>query len=197
MTPISLMFRSRIPGPATAVTPLFVAAAGVPTFQELRPQFERELRRARRYERPLGVVVFALEPLYGGGNGHDGRNEANGTGAGRTAAIRDMAQLEFLHLALLLRDTLRESDLIGYAPETREFLAVLPEADQKATRESAERVHRMVTARLTSRVRVSHASYPEDGLTVDDLVSAVRGSPGEPRSWAALSRAVLRGASNA
>jgi hypothetical protein len=197
MTPISLLFRSRFTGPATAVSPLFVAAGGVPTFQELRPQLERELRRARRYERPLGLVVFALEPVYGVRDGRGGGNGTDAAGAGGAAGTRYVAQLEFLHLALLLRDTLRESDIISYAPETREFLALLPEADQKATEQAAERVHRIIQPRLTSGVRANHASYPRDGLTLDDLVNVVRGSSRERRSWAVLSRAVLRGASNA
>jgi hypothetical protein len=40
---------------------LLAEAAGVPSFQELRPLFERELRRARRYERPLSLLVLALD----------------------------------------------------------------------------------------------------------------------------------------
>src|SRR5918999_4082830 len=49
----------------------------VPTFQELRPALEGELRRSRRYERPLALLVVlpSLDPVHAvNGNGASSQN---------------------------------------------------------------------------------------------------------------------------
>lgn len=186
------------------------------TFQELRPAFEGELRRSRRYERPLTLVTLVPEvaggaagrpnpgpanagaPRNGTGNGNgidSGNGSGNGNGHGNGARSGDphavrysgivasvfspatspyTAQLRFLLLGSILCGTLRESDIVGYVAERHEFCALLPECDAVAARRMVERLHRIYFSRTGDGVRAGIALFPDDGLTLDDLLAQAR-----------------------
>lgn len=175
-----------------------------PTFQELRPAIEGELRRSRRYERPLAVLVIAadieavsvLNGTRGVGdhsNGIDGASKSNGVGVrhdseplgaqsyafttGLGAAVEQplyWAQLRFQMLGAVLCGTLRESDIVCYAVEVDEFVALLPECDESAARRAIGRLHALYFSRMGSGLRAGLAVFPRDGLTLDDLVIYAR-----------------------
>ena len=141
---------------------LFEYVGCVPTFQEMRPLFERELRRARRYERPLSLLILSLTEDHS------------------SPPLSTARQLQFLHLSTLLRDTLRESDMACYAAETQEFIALLPEATLAAAEQAAERIQRLLRQRHADGLRVLTAEYPAAGLTLPDLLTAARSVAADP-----------------
>jgi hypothetical protein len=180
-------------------TPTLAQLPTLPTFQELRPAFDGELRRSRRYERPLSVLVVVpdVEPHgiangngWGNGNGHSANAERNGNGNGAgnggssslaarelgNGAVRPLywAQIRFLMLGSLLCGTLRESDIVSYAADVNEFVALLPECNGAAARQAIERLHQVYAARMGIGLRGGMAVYPADGLTLDDLLGHAR-----------------------
>jgi hypothetical protein len=187
--------------------PALAQLPSIPTFQELRPALDGELRRSRRYERPLSllVVVPAVDqppPLNGNGvrlrngsgngNGHgaDDGTANGGHGAPGDSEIADAvmrplfwAQLRFLMLGSLLCGTLRESDVVSYAAELHQFVALLPECDRAAAHRTVDRLHQLYATRMGIGLRVGVAAYPADGLTLDDLLEHAR---------AALAQAPIR-----
>jgi hypothetical protein len=176
----------------------------IPTFQELRPALDGELRRSRRYERPLAVLVVVPDvgpPLNGNGKGNgahahngngahahggNGAHHTNGAGNGRApygagddianGVLRPLywAQLRFLMLGSLLCGTLRESDVVTYAADVHEFVALLPECKGDAARQTVERLHHIYSSRMGIGLRAGMAVYPADGLTLDDLLDHAR-----------------------
>ena len=165
----------------------------IPTFQELRPALEGELRRSRRYERVLSILVVlpAVDQLpSSNGNGHHSHNGSGGNGASTAtngasargdheiadAVERPLfwAQLRFLMLGSLLCGTLRESDVVAYAAEVHQFVALLPECDRAAAHRAIDRLHQLYATRMGTGLRVGVATYPVDGLTLDDLVEKAR-----------------------
>lgn len=127
------------------------AADPLPSFRELRPLFERELRRARRYERPLSGFVLDFA---------------------RTADVRRTERL--LLLGSILQDALRETDLIGRIPDSGELVALLPETTASAAARGAERIRRLWAERDAAHLLVGAATYPIDGLTLDDMLTSAR-----------------------
>jgi hypothetical protein len=195
MRRISLPELRRLGGARWAAggTPLLAQLPTIPTFQELRPALDGELRRSRRYERPLAVLVVvpALDPLpsangngsraQGGNGSHDSHRSANSAGEGANHQIADVAtrplfwaQLRFLVLGSLLCGTLRESDVVSYAAELDEFVALLPECDGAAARQAVARLHGLYSSRVGIGLRAGIAVYPGDGLTLDDLLEHAR-----------------------
>lgn len=175
----------------------------IPTFQELRPAIEGELRRSRRYERPLAVLVVTADVSVGSarkgtnGAGHHG-NGANGAGVSNGAGVRHdeesdarsypppsapiasveqplhWAQLRVQLLGSVLCGTLRESDIVGYAVDVNEFVALLPECDDPAARRTLVRLDALYFDRIGIGLRAGLAVFPRDGLTLDDLVVHAR-----------------------
>jgi hypothetical protein len=130
------------------------AADRLPTFHELRPLFEQELRRACRYERPLSVVVLGFARTLG-----------------RAQRAHRAAKL-----GGLLQEALRETDLVGYMAEKAELAALLPEADASTAARGRERIQQLWAAGDTGHLVSGAATYPADGLTLDDLVASARRS---------------------
>jgi hypothetical protein len=189
---------------AAGGAPVLAQLPTIPTFQELRPAIDGELRRSRRYERPLSVLVIAPEGepssvpsgTNGGGghtNGPNGARNSNGgvrddagslvaqSGSLLTPELLDAgarplywAQLRFQLLGSVLCGTLRESDIVGYAVEVHEFVALLPECDDAAARRTVARLRELYFSRVGTGLRAGMAVYPRDGLTLDDLVAHAR-----------------------
>ncbi len=105
-----------------------------PSLDEFLPLIGLELRRARRYERPLSALAFAL----------------------------DGSPLE------LPRG--RATDIVAVSPRDKRLLVVLPETGPAAAAEYAARLDR------ESGIRPERtASFPEDALTLDELLRLVLG----------------------
>jgi hypothetical protein len=156
----------------------------MPTYRELRPVLAAEVRRCRRYERPLAVVVLAPKtPADLADDGASSEAHAE-NGNGRGAAPSDpwitfSMQLGFLLLGMVLRGTLRETDIVAYAAESHDFVVLLPEADAAAATRTVERLSALFYERSSLVLRVGMAAYPADGLTLDDIVEHAR------RTWSA------------
>ncbi len=141
-------------------------AAGVPVYGEAMPLLAAELHRARRYEHPLSVLV--LSP--------DIRPSTNGNGrhGSASSASPDATYKAFFLLGSLVRDSLRESDIIAFAPDDQLYVAFLSESDDVAARHTARRFRQAYQERTKSTLRVGMAQFPADGFTIDDLVDQAR-----------------------
>lgn len=163
------------------------------TFQELRPALEGELRRARRYERPLAMLIAVPDVSRSAspdqtrglpGNGasahgrlhHEPAPAAMSATTGATPMAAYGAQLRFLLLGSILCGTLRESDIVAYLAERHEFCAMLPECGGFAAAATIARLHRLYASRTGEGIRAGVAVFPDDGLTLDDLVTHARGA---------------------
>lgn len=175
---LSALFSSRTRAGRSAVEKALVdlRLQYVPTFQAMRPFLEAELRRARRHERPLVVLVITLDYFVGdlatnGGprsHGNGATPHANGGGPGD--AWRD-AEMSFMLLGELLHATLREEDLVAYAAGSHRFIVCLPESEAGGARGAVDRIGRLLRQRTGSGVRSGFACYPDDALTLGDLIA--------------------------
>jgi hypothetical protein len=141
-------------------------AAGVPVYGQAMRLVAAELHRSRRYEHPLSVLV--LSP--------DFRHSSNGKNrpAGHASSSLDSTYTAFFLLGSLVRDSLRESDIIAYAPEDQLYVAFLSESDHVAARHAARRFNEAFRECTSGRLRVGMAQFPADGFTIDDLVDHAR-----------------------
>jgi hypothetical protein len=124
----------------------------LPTYVEMRPSLEAELRRARRYERPLSIIVATLD---------------------------DSAdQMRFMLLGAILQATLRECDILACAPDLHRYIIALPECNAAATQRAMQRIADVVKERTDFPLRAAAAAYPVDGLTLNDLVASANSALG-------------------
>ncbi len=156
------------------VVSLVRRSADIPAFRRSLPALSAEMARARRYQRPLTVLILGLENgrlpehLYNlvGGNGDD-----NGTG--RQILSRTTQLVSFV-LGTILRDTLRESDIATYHATEDRYVLLLTESTRAQARDTVQRLNQLFHRRVHTDLRAGIAEFPIDGLTLDELISSAQ-----------------------
>jgi diguanylate cyclase (GGDEF)-like protein len=131
------------------------ALTGVHNFRYFQQELKVELDRARRYARPLSLVIVDVDHFkaYNDKHGHEAGN----------GALRGVTEA----LGTALRSTDR---LARYGGE--EFAVLLPETDEAQAREAAERFRQAVGKRRVVTVSVGGATFPLQAKEADELVES-------------------------
>lgn len=143
----------------------------VPTYRSTLPRLGLELARMRRYERSLAVMVLHLEAQPGGQ-----RKE-------RRKAFRNGA-FAYWHVATMLRDLLRNSDIVTSDPSAERFVILLPEANRNQALLAAHRLQTPILAAAQMQVRMGVAEFPADGLILEELVKVAEAECASPEKSA-------------
>mgnify|MGYP003586622141 CR=1 FL=1 len=123
-------------------------AAAVPELQGALPRIAAEFERARRYERTVTVAVFTL----------DATDHASSTE----------------HLCPVVREAVRETDLVVCDPVARRCVVVMPEIGAEEGRRAVGRMRELCAKQLRCPVRGDLAVFPRDGWMFPDLVEAAQ-----------------------
>ena len=135
---------------------------GAATYGQLKASLDSELARAKRYERPVSVLMLGLHD-YGGLRYGLGK-------AGCDALLADLAKA--------VSDTLRGADRL-FRMDLNNFVVLLPETDLAGARATARRLSDRVlalpvkwpTGTAHARIRVGGAAFPSEGTeTGEDLL---------------------------
>jgi hypothetical protein len=137
---------------------LAAQAADVAVFRETLGKCSAELRRARRYKRALSMIAIGLDP---GDDGALSRRE----GEDRQIPVHTL----FFLLGSLLRNLVRETDVITYSPERQLYVMVVPEASEEEALNAFHRINEVIQRRQPMKVRAGIAEFPRHGLTLDRL----------------------------
>jgi hypothetical protein len=126
-----------------------------------------ELDRARRYNHCLSVVVLSASPIT------DVNERQNGAPATIDGAALEtsLPQVVSLLAAGVLRDVVRKSDIVCYWPSENRFVLALAESDVHSGRKAMRRIEELFRSRLRLNVHAGLARFPDDGLTLDALVT--------------------------
>jgi hypothetical protein len=137
------------------------------TMAEAVDSLSAELDRARRYNHSLSIVVLSASPITefveqqrGSGNAIEG-----------AALETSLPQVVSLLAAGVLRDVVRKSDIVCYWPSENRFVLALAESDVHSGRKALRRIEELFRTRLRLSVHAGLARFPDDGLTLDALVS--------------------------
>lgn len=122
-----------------------------------------EFTRARRYEQTLTIAVASPAQM----NGRGRRARSNGDGAGGPDVLPLLA-------AAGLREALRESDVVCYRPMDDRFVLGFPQSDGDEARQAMARVGELFRKHLDMDLMAGAASFPADGLTLEDLENTAR-----------------------
>ncbi|MBD3386981.1 hypothetical protein GF407_18905 [candidate division KSB1 bacterium] len=144
----------------------------ISSYQKNLPYIAKEISRARRYRHPLSVIAIELEteplPL---------RNTSL-RDPERKRKLSEMYlmhtdQLDFILLGAILRDSLRESDMVTFDGKTNKFYLILPETSQKEAKAALHRLNSLVFQQTSlTRLRQGISTFPENGIIAEDLFSS-------------------------
>jgi len=136
----------------------------VPQLREALPLVTAEFERARRYERTLTVAVLSLN-----GDGPAQSHEYGRAGAPRV----DRSALPAV-LASVVREAVRETDLVACDRAGRRCIVVMPEIGPEEGRRAVSRLRQLCDATLSCAVQADSAVFPGDGWTFQDLVQVAQ-----------------------
>jgi hypothetical protein len=172
---------------------LVEAAAFAGFFADTGATLAAELDRARRYQRALSVAVLttrsgsppvtwngsalngstAPQPtLPALGNGQPARTEGRPAHSATVLVETRIPQVVSLLAGSILNDALRESDTVWYEAAKNRFVIGLVESDREQSRGALCRIAALMRSRLGVEVRAGTGCFPEDGLTLDDLITS-------------------------
>jgi hypothetical protein len=159
--------RDRSAVPIGRVTPI----------DEAIPLIDRELRRARRYEHPLGILVLTLAD----GLTPDARrwrvsaaSKSKDRSDPSSSTVPGTSGNGIAALGAMLSRTIRETDVLTSPEGERYYLLALPETGYEAMALAAQRIHRGFVETGHPRLRIGMAEFPSQGLTLDELFDRAR-----------------------
>jgi hypothetical protein len=123
-----------------------------------------ELARTRRYEHDFSIAVLAPRPLQ-----PSPQTEPATQGAPVDATR--LPQMVSLLSAVALSEVLRQSDIVCYHAAENRFIIGLTESDGDAAAQALSRIHAHFRKHLRLRVLTGVARFPDDALTLDDLIA--------------------------
>ena len=141
------------------------STAEVPDLHGALPRIAAEFERARRYERTVTVAVFTVAPA--------GRQASIAAIAGDRVAAADH-ESETNHLCPVVREAVRETDLVVCDPVARRCVVVMPEIGPEEGRRAVARMRELCASRLQCPVRGDLAVFPRDGWVFPDLVEVAQ-----------------------
>ncbi len=123
-----------------------------------RDRISAELTRSRRYNRPLSVLVLEFSEI----KEQDQKAEL---------VQKDLLKrFTFAKIGQLLGDYARQTDLI-LDDRSEHFIIVCPETDYQAVSVLADRIRVAIKDQLNTWIKWGTASFPNEALTFDDLIS--------------------------
>lgn len=163
-----------------------IRGRGVPSLSNVESNMQREIRRARRYERPLTMVTI--------------RPEEESLEAAQSWLVEQL-QRDYLdryargRLADLLLSETKANDLLAW--DGKQFVLMLPETGRTQAQQMLRRVADRIGSVLKLRVATGLADFPDNELTYSGLLEAANpaarsgASPDPARRRAAAVHAAL------
>lgn len=128
---------------------------------DAQDDIQTELIRSRRHEHPLSVIVVEVD--------------AEGMQANLPQTIYDVQQTMAeryitLRLAQSVSEQLRRTDIVLEYNTQGRFIVFCPETNEQGAQEVMDRIREIATSVLGVPVATGVASFPNEALTIEDLV---------------------------
>lgn len=146
-----------------AITSILESAA-IPAYSHSLPQLRNELSRARRYKRPLSIIVIRPNGAF------TSTAEALPKNNNHSSQLKRLSLIEFLLCGPILRDAVREIYITTYDGENNQFIVVLPETYKSQAVETVNRFRNIVGRTIASQMVFGISEFPTTGLIIADLV---------------------------
>ena len=158
--------RARTDAALARAADLVRRGAGVQRLGEAMGTFMAELDRARRYEHTLALAVLA--PRRAADSVEiDGDPMLDGEPVVLETRVPGLVSLL---AGSLLREALRESDILAYDALEDRFVIMLAQTQREDAHDALQRLERIVRMRLRLATSAGMALFPKDGLTMEDLL---------------------------
>ncbi|MGH7449791.1 MAG: hypothetical protein ACRENG_00445 [bacterium] len=138
----------------------------IASYRRSLPQLRFALSRARRYQHSITLAVMSL------GRKQLVQSMRNLAGGWTNANLA--SHFYFSFIGSLLRDNLRESDIVTYDAAADQYVILLAETPTAEAKHAILRLNGLVFKHTAVYLRIGIAEFPTDGLIVEDLVNCAQ-----------------------
>jgi GGDEF domain-containing protein len=135
----------------------------IPRYRRALHRLTAELERARRYGNSLTIAVLSVDA--------DQPRQRKRS----FITLADNAEIAshffFSIISALLRDNLRNCDMLTYDVTNDYYVILMPETSASFADQAMTRLNEIIAKRVKVNLRCGIAEFPTDGLTIDDLVN--------------------------
>jgi GGDEF domain-containing protein len=135
----------------------------IPRYRRSLHRMTGELERARRYGNSLTVAVLSVD-----------QEQLKQKKRNLLAAAENLEVASYFFFSLisaLLRDNLRNCDMLTYDVTNDYYVILMPETSATLAEQAVIRLNELVANRIKISLRFGIAEFPTDGLTIEDLVN--------------------------
>ena len=132
--------------------------------QAARESISAEITRSRRYHHPLSVLTVRLEKNKSWGDWKEMKLLAN----------EMLERFAIAKVSQILSDHARNTDMV-LRDRDGQFVLLCPETNLTSTSILAKRIADAVKQDLDAEIACGAASFPDEALTFDDLISTANG----------------------
>jgi len=132
------------------------------SLRDTQIDFDAELSRARRYKRPLSVIVLRWiggnDPYWGPGSPTDNPSYPQ--------------LLDSLLLGTILPDSIRQTDLVAHDLAAGRYVIMMPEMMKSQAEGATQRLSELFRAHTSASACMGIAGFPEGGLTLEEMIQS-------------------------
>jgi hypothetical protein len=137
--------------------------ASIPRYRRALHRLTAELERARRYGNSLTIAVLSVAP--------DQQRQRKRSFITLADNFEIASHFFFSIISSLLRDNLRNCDMLTYDVTNDYYVILMPETSTSFALQAMTRLNEIIVKRVKVHLRFGIAEFPTDGLTIDDLVN--------------------------
>jgi hypothetical protein len=145
-------------------------AASIPSFRNSIELLNKELSRSRRSGSPLSMIVIEYYPTESGPISHRQSDSSKSHKFTSRHRERDRDITDYLLCGKVIRDELRDIDIISYAAAYNQFIIALPGSTKLEALAAFRRIKETIGIGA-DHLLAEVAEFPNDGLILDDLVA--------------------------
>jgi len=135
----------------------------IPRYRRSLHRMTGELERARRYGNSLTIAVLAVD--------QEQLKQKKRNLLAVTENTEIASYFFFSLISSLLRDNLRNCDMLTYDVTNDYYVILMPETSAALAEQAVIRLNEMIANRIKIGLRFGVAEFPANGLTIEDLVN--------------------------
>jgi len=148
-----------------------IEESSLPFYHNFLPALNKELSRIRRFEHPLSIVVMQPNGVHLDKADKYKQKADPRTGISQFPTdIKSTSKAEFVLCGLIVKNSIRDIDMIAYDNLNNRFILSFPETNKAQANQSIKRLKKLIGNSMAGQLCFGIAEFPENGLIIEDLI---------------------------
>jgi hypothetical protein len=171
MTIISEWFKNQRKRTDSVSVSGLIKETALPLYDKYLSTLNKELSRIRRFEHSLAIAVLKKTGFH-----PDQVNKKNPKAEPQLFTypsdndVKPISEIEFILCGLVVKNSIRDIDIIVYDPTSHQFIISFPETNIGQAHHTIKRIKKLIGNRMADQLAFGLAEFPQNGLILNDLI---------------------------